>query len=171
MKLVSLSALLLASTATGCLSARDVEDASAQPSLDLWTGLAGSWSPLDASGQPTGQVTNVFRVTAGGTAVEETVFPGTDHEMVTLYFVRDGVAQLTHYCTAGNQPHMRARPGTSAREIAFVCDGSGVASEKEPHMHDARLTLLPDGRLASRWQMIEDGAETHLAEFTLARVE
>ena len=60
------------------------------------------------------QVTNVFRVTAGGSAVEETVFPGTEQEMVTLYFVRDGRLQLTHYCMAGNQPHMLAQPAKAA---------------------------------------------------------
>jgi hypothetical protein len=171
MKLIPALVSLTLVLAPACLVTRDVEDASSAGSLELLKGLAGSWGPLDASGRPTGQITHVFRVTAGGSAVEETVFPGTDHEMLTVYFVRDGVAQLTHYCTAGNQPHMRARPGASAREIAFVCDGSGVGSEAEAHMHDARLTLLDGGRLASRWQMLADGAETHLAEFTLARVE
>src|SRR5215207_1923084 len=109
-----LAALLCLPTAA-CLATREVEHAPADGSFELLKGLAGSWGPLDESGRPTGEVTNVFRVTAGGTAVEETVFPGAEHEMITLYYLRDGAVQLTHYCTAGNQPRMRALPGASAR--------------------------------------------------------
>lgn len=171
MKLLPVLLSLTTAATAACLATREIEQAPADGSFELLKSLAGSWSPLDESGRPTGEITNVFRITAGGTAVEETVFPGREHEMVTVYFQRDGVVQLTHYCTAGNQPHMRALPGASAREIAFRCDGTGVGSEDDAHMHDAHLRLLEDGRLASRWQMIEDGAETHLAEFTLKRVE
>src|SRR5690606_1922102 len=49
-----------------------------------------------------------YRITGGGSAVEEVLFPGTEHEMVSLYH-RDGPFLLmTHYCAAGNQPRMRA---------------------------------------------------------------
>ena len=167
MRFPTSAALLLCLTA--CSSTRDIrDDGEAAASLELLKKLSGTWVAVDEHGQPTDQVSNVFRVTAGGTAVEETVFPGSEHEMVTLYFVRDGRLQLTHYCMKGNQPHMFAE-AARGKELEFVCDGTGVASEDEGHMHHALLRLGDDGRLSTRWQFLEQGKETHVAEFTLAR--
>ena len=168
MKLLALATLVLCA----CTATRDVRSGETDPSiasLDFMKKLEGSWVALDEHGQPTQQVSSVFRVTSGGSAVEETVFPGTEKEMVTLYYVRDGVLQLTHYCMLGNQPHMLAQPVKTPGELAFVCDGKGVASEDEGHMHTGSFHLGPDGRLHSHWQMLEKGKETHLADFTLVR--
>jgi hypothetical protein len=156
---------------SACSSTRELCSGDPQaPSegLALLRQLAGAWVPLDEHGQPASEPSHVFRVTAGGSAVEETVFPGTEQEMVTLYFVQDGRLQLTHYCMAGNQPHMLAERGL-AGELAFACDGSGVATEAEGHMHSARMHLTPEGRLVSRWQFVEKGQETELAAFELVR--
>lgn len=155
-----------------CTSTREVRSHSgdAPPaSLELLKKLAGTWVTVDEQGKPTAQVSSVFRVTAGGSAVEETVFPGTENEMVTLYFVRKGVLQLTHYCMVGNQPHMLARATESASELEFRCDGTGVDSENDAHMHHARVRLTEDGRLETRWQFLEQGKEKELAVFKLAR--
>jgi hypothetical protein len=89
--------------------------------------------------------------------------------MVTLYFVQDGALQLTHYCMKGNQPHMFFQPSGSANELEFTCDGTGVASENEGHMHHAVLRLSGDGRLETRWQFVEAGKETRVAEFDLVK--
>ena len=168
MKLLPIPALLLCA----CSTTRDVrsEDLEAsKASLELLKKLAGTWVVVDEHGNATDEVSNVFRVTAGGSAVEETVFPGTEHEMVTLYFVQDGRLQLTHYCMKGNQPHMLAEATGNEKELEFRCDGTGVSSENEGHMHHARIRLADDGRLSTRWQFVEQGKETHLAEFELAR--
>ena len=61
------------------------------------------------SGQPTDQVVSTYRVTAAGSAVMEVLFPGTDHEMVTVYHQDGDDLILTHYCAAGNQPRMKCR--------------------------------------------------------------
>jgi hypothetical protein len=168
MRLVPIAALFL----FACSSTRDVRfrDEAVPSSLEFLKKLSGTWVAVDEQGKPSEQVSNVFRVTAGGSAVEETVFPGTEHEMVTLYFVRDGRLQLTHYCMKGNQPHMFAQPNRDERALEFACDGTGVASEDEGHMHHALLRLTGDGRLESRWQFREQGQETHLAEFELVRL-
>ena len=50
-----------------------------------------------------------YAVTAAGSAVVETVFPGTEHEMVTVYHADGSDLVLTHYCMEGNQPRMRAK--------------------------------------------------------------
>lgn len=72
--------------------------------------LAGTWVEADADGKPTDKVVSVFKVTAAGSAVEETIFPGQPQEMVSIYH-RDGAdLLLTHYCALGNQPRMKADP-------------------------------------------------------------
>src|SRR6516165_9346322 len=47
--------------------------------------LAGDWVEIGKDGRPTEKVISSMRVTAGGTAVQETLFPGTEKEMVTMY--------------------------------------------------------------------------------------
>jgi|SRR5262245_23779549 len=168
MRTLPIAALFLCA----CASTREVRSDGANPStasLALLKKLEGTWVAVDEHGNPTDQVSSVFHVTAGGSAVEETVFPGTEHEMVTLYYVQDGRLQLTHYCMKGNQPHMFAQPTQDEHELEFRCDGTGVSSEDEGHMHQARIRLADDGRLSTRWQFVEQGKETHLADFALAR--
>ena len=139
------------------------------PAFERLKGLAGSWVRLDDQGRPTEEVTHVFRVTAAGTAVEEVVYPGTAKEMVTVYFVRRGTLQLTHYCMAGNQPHMLARPEVDPNRVEFVCDGTGVESEDERHMHHAEFTFLAEDRFDTRWQLLEEGQPTQLVALSLTR--
>src|SRR5579883_3440161 len=76
--------------------------------------LAGDWVQIGKDGKPAGPVVSSIRVTSAGTAVEETLFPGTAHEMVTMYHLDGGELVLTHYCALGNQPHMRLTPESKA---------------------------------------------------------
>src|SRR5690242_6473548 len=76
--------------------------------LDVMKRLAGDWIQVGPDGKASDQVVATYRVTAGGSAVEETLFAGTPHEMVTVYHMDGDDLVLTHYCVAGNQPHMKA---------------------------------------------------------------
>ena len=69
--------------------------------------LAGDWVEVGKDGKLTDKVVSTLRVTSGGTAVQETIFPGSDHEMVTMYHLDGADLVLTHYCMLGNQPRMR----------------------------------------------------------------
>src|SRR5262245_18832918 len=93
------------------------------PGLERLKKLAGEWLAADAQGKPTAQLVSVFKVTAAGSAVQETIFPGTAHEMVTLYH-RDGPdLVLTHYRAAGNQPRMKADPKGPANQLRLQFAG------------------------------------------------
>ena len=72
--------------------------------------LAGTWLAADQDGKPTDQVVSIIKVTAGGSAVHETLFPGQPHEMVSIYTVDGPDLVMTHYCVLGNQPRMKADP-------------------------------------------------------------
>src|SRR5262245_51156677 len=80
----------------------------ATPNLETIKKLAGDWVAVDKDGKPTDKVVSSIRVTAGGSAVREILFPGSDHEMVTMYHQEGPDLILTHYCILGNQPRMRA---------------------------------------------------------------
>ena len=49
----------------------------------------------------------VFHVTAANSVVIETMFPGSDHEMVNTYHIDGDNLVMTHYCAMGNQPHLK----------------------------------------------------------------
>jgi hypothetical protein len=86
------------------------------PAFDRFRALAGEWvAAEDSEMVKKGDLVARYEVTSGGSAVIETVFPGTPHEMVTVYHADGEDVVLTHYCL-GNQPRMRAR-GSSAERV------------------------------------------------------
>lgn len=158
-------------SAAGCAShARPAGSVTAEQQFEKLKTLAGTWVAAPSSGMK-GSV--VYRVVAAGSAVEETVFPKSEHEMVTMYHLDGGELVLTHYCALGNQPAMRAAPANDLSSIrfAFVRLGNGDAS-KDMHMHEGVLTFGDDGHLRSKWSAWENGKPGEFqAEFDLVRAD
>ena len=100
--------------------------------------LVGEWEGVHKN-MMTGKrekVVVTYRLTAGGSALIETLFPGTPHEMVSVYHGDGDDLVMTHYCMLGNQPTMRSEDGPDANPITFEFDGgTGIKSIKDPHMH------------------------------------
>jgi hypothetical protein len=139
--------------------------------LDRFKALAGTWSAtgLDGNSMPDAQVR--YELTAGGSAVVETLFPGSPHEMRTVY-VRDGAdVVLTHYCASGNHPRMRAK-AIDGDKVAFAFDG---ATNFDPatagHMHDASFTFVAPDELRTRWNFWANGKPAeHVANLHVKRI-
>jgi hypothetical protein len=112
--------------------------------LEKMKSLAGTWIVADQDGQPTEQVASVVKVTAGGSAVHETLFPGQPHEMVSIYTAEGPDLVMTHYCMLGNQPRMKAGPkSVTGNKISFEFAGGGnLDPAKDKHMHAATLTIV-----------------------------
>jgi hypothetical protein len=111
--------------------------------LEKMKKLAGTWLAADKDGKPTDQVVSIVKVTAGGSAVHETIFPGQPHEMVSIYTVDGPDLVMTHYCVLGNQPRMKADPKSPANQIIFqFVGGSNLDPKKDKHMHAATLTIV-----------------------------
>jgi hypothetical protein len=145
------------------------EDANTSP-LDVLKRLAGDWVMVGEDGKPTDQVMQTFRVTAGGTAVISTEFPGSEHEMVTLYHMDGDDLILTHYCMLGNQPRMKARRDTGSSTLVFTCvGGTNMRSEDDKHMHQGTFTFVDDDHYRSEWLMHEKGEVTYTAKFDVVR--
>ena len=121
--------------------------------------LAGTWLAADKDGKPTDQVMSIIKVTAGGSAVHETLFPGQPHEMVSVYTADGPDLIMTHYCVLGNQPRMKAEANSPPNQIVFhFAGGTNLNPAKDKHMHDATLTIVGDGRIEVCGTGWENGA-------------
>ncbi len=135
--------------------------------------LVGEWQVTESTEKAAAKtIVLKYRLTAGGSALVETVFPGTEHEMVTVY-TRDGNGiVLTHYCHLGNQPRMRAAITGDKNVVAFeFAGGTNLDPEKDPHMHRAEFRFLDDDHFSSTWQYYTDGKAAGDHGFNLARVK
>ena len=118
------------------------------PGLEKMKKLAGTWVAADKDGKPTDQIASVIKVSAGGSAVHETLFPGQPQEMVSIYTVDGPDLVMTHYCVLGNQPRMKADPKSPANQIVFqFAGGANLDPAKDKHMHSATLTIVDDDHI------------------------
>jgi hypothetical protein len=171
-KCVALTVLLLALAAPRLAPAAtlDISHISGAGAFALLKKLAGEWhGPAAEPGAPPG-VTVVYRVTAAGSAVVETLFPGTDHEMMTVYHMDKDKLVMTHYCAAGNQPHMKLAPNSTAIDLYFEFDGgTNLNPKKDPHMHAGHLHFQDADNLTAEWSGYQDGKPSDVKKLTLSR--
>jgi hypothetical protein len=148
-------------------------DTAARPTsaaLDQFKALAGEWiAAEDGPMTKKGDLVARYRITAAGTAVVETVFPGTPHEMVTVYHADGADLVLTHYCMEGNQPRMRARDAKGAK-FEFAYDGgTNIDPQKDRHMHSASIELVGANEIRSEWTELDAGKPVLVAKSHLVR--
>ena len=84
--------------ASGIARAGDHQPPAPPAALQSLAKLAGTWQGSakvsDKTGDKTVPVTFVYEATAGGSAIVEHLFPGTPHEMMSVYTAEgDGVAR------------------------------------------------------------------------------
>ena len=168
-------AALLATVLSVPLAAAAAPPAGAQAptasqALDRLKALAGTWEG-SIEGQEGGRATIVYRVISGGSAVLETLFPGSDHEMVSVYTVEAGELRMVHYCALGNQPRFRLdRKGSTPDELRFVLDGgSGFDPKTDAHIHAGRITLKGSDAMEAAWEYYKGGAPQGRHAMILAR--
>ena len=142
--------------------------------FEKFKALDGRWVQMQAENSVMEPGTPVvYETTAAGSAVVETVFPGSDHEMVTVYTLDRGRPKLTHYCAMQNQPTMWASPAPSDDRISFEATSLGnSASMNEAHMHWAEFHFVSPDRLDATWTVrTEDGTPGFVARMNLVRAE
>jgi hypothetical protein len=138
--------------------------------FELFRALAGDWVAADDGEMyRKGDVVARYAVTASGTAVVETVFPGSPHEMVTVYSADGPDLVLTHYCMEGNQPRMRAKNAKGPR-LDFAFDGgTGIEPKKDRHMNSASIEFVGADEIRTVWTEIEAGKPVFVAKSRLVR--
>lgn len=142
----------------------------AEAAFEMMKGLAGDWQGT-AAGEAGAEVD--YRVTGNGSVVMQTQFPGTEHEMISMYHLVDGELVLTHYCSSGNQPQLKLDPAASNEgELAFVfAGGTNLDPQKDSHIHQAKIRIGEDGGLEEVWTGYSEGKAAHDMVFDLARAE
>jgi hypothetical protein len=138
--------------------------------FELFRDLAGEWvAAEDGEMFKKGDVVARYAVTADGSAVVETVFPGSPHEMVTVYHSDGPDLVLTHYCVEGNQPRMRAKNAKGPR-LDFAFDGGNrIDPKKDRHMNSASIEFVGRDELRTVWTEIEAGKPVFVAKSRLVR--
>ena len=128
------------------------------PTFEQLKKLSGTWVEADEDGNPTEKVVSIVRVTAGGSAVQETLFPGEPMEMVSVYHLDKGDLLMTHYCVLGNQPRMKADPASPPNQIRWkFAGGTNLDPAKDTHMHAATVTFVDDDHIEIEGEAWEGG--------------
>jgi hypothetical protein len=118
--------------------------------------LAGEWRDAESPDRPS----VVYRVTGAGSALVETLMPGSEHEMVSVYHLVGEDLVMTHYCAVGNQPRLKLdRKASTADKLVFDFDGgTNVDPAVDMHIHGAVITFDEDpDHVKTEWTAWAEG--------------
>ena len=167
----ALSSLLLLSALA--VAADDVDKKAPTPQggkhplLEQFKQLAGEWVGKEGNG-----IHVKYKVTSNGSTVVETLFPDTDHEMITTIHQDGDDLALTHYCALGNQPHMKTKGKSAGDKVAFkFSSASNLKSDKDMHMHEVTYTFVDRDTLKAEWTHYNDGKPAGTVVFELKRTK
>jgi hypothetical protein len=156
-KVVALVSMLFAAAAVaaaGPAVAKPEGKVDAGAAFSRLKGLAGEWNVESARGKGRSQ----FELIAGGSVVLERFAEPGGGEMLTLYHLDGDNLVLTHYCMAGNVPHMVAEKFDAASgELNFAFAGGANIGANTGHMHDAAFRLISNDRFDAKWNFVEGG--------------
>jgi hypothetical protein len=161
----------LAAVAALTLGAAAPSGVTSQEALGRLKGLTGTWEGTIEGKADKVQV--IYRVISGGTAVMETLFPGTPEEMISVYFADGGELRMTHYCAAGNQPHLRLdRRASTPTDLRFAFEGgTNLDPKKDGHIHSGHLFLAAGDRIEAEWDYFQGGKAAGAHKMTFTRAE
>lgn len=167
MRALLVAAIALVSCASAPVGDSGRDDAAR---LEMIKSLSGTWVAQGDGNDAKPGTKVLYRVTAGGSAVEETLFAGEPHEMVTVYALDHGRLAMTHFCALGNQPHMEAQPSADPRVITFVCTSLGNGDPAHSmHMHEGEITFVDADHVKSAWTLWGEGKPQDVKHFVLQR--
>jgi hypothetical protein len=170
LRIVASLALALAACALGAQAQQDKKGSDKNAALEPFKQLAGEWVGKVKHGDMEHEMRVVYKVTSGGSAVVETIDPGSDHEMVTVIHPDGDALLLTHYCMLGNQPHMKAVPKPGDKMVAFeFVKATNLKSDKDPYMRSVTFTFVDKDTVKTEWTHYNEGKEAGKAVFELKR--
>ena len=130
----------------------------AKPSAALETmqSLAGTWTGTAKHADGTEEPATVeYRVTSGGSAVAETLSPGTPHEMISMYHDQGGKLAMTHYCMLGNQPELVLHDAAPGRLNLEASAQTRAALGGQLYMSSLVLEQPAAGELVQTWTAVD----------------
>ena len=132
--------------------------------------LVGVWEGTSNMSKEGQMVRVEYRLTAGGSAIVETLFPGTPEEMISVYYDRKGKLSMTHYCMVQNRPSMKLLKAEADKLDFTYAGGSGINSKKDAHMHALTISFVDKDHIVQNWTLFEDGKEKEVTKLNLSRV-
>jgi hypothetical protein len=133
---------------------------SAQKSFDAMKSLAGEWEGNDQTGA---NVAVNYHMTGGGSALMSEIRsskPGHAEDMISMIHLDGDRLLLTHYCSAGNQPRMKATMSPDGKSITFdFVDGTNITKSQPGHMQRVIFTFTDENHHTEEWHFAAPGKE------------
>ena len=131
------------------LSAAALAQSASQKSFDQLKALAGSWD-----GTVEGHPMHVsLRVTSMGNALMHEMKGEGPDDPITMFHLDGDRLVLTHYCDAGNQPHMVATISPDGKTIVFdFVQATNLLSSQEGHMQRVTFTFIDPDHHTEKWE-------------------
>ena len=180
---IALAIIALVSTAPASAQ-MEMEPYKGSPEFEQLKALIGVWEgemPMKDKTDGAGKehegmpqmmkMTVEYRLTAGGSAIQETFNAGSPMEMVSMYHDRDGSLSMTHYCMLGNQPRMDLNESAPGKMSFDFSQKNELEPDKGMHMHSMNLSIVDDHNITQRWTMYQDGSAMPAQDMQLTRVQ
>jgi len=142
-------------------------------SFDALKALQGTWvgmADADHDGKKE-SVKLTYRSTSAGSALEETVFAGSSHEMISIYTLNKGKVMMTHYCALGNQPRMQEVSASKSQIKLEKKEVGNMKDPKEPHMGALMVTIKDKDHFEQAWTLYKPDGTTETAVFAWERAK
>jgi len=140
------------------------------PAFEKLKTLTGEWEAKTEDGQT---VKTSYKLVSNGSAVMETLDMGKKGEgtMVTVYHLDGDQLMMTHYCSANNQPRMKAQPASGEiNSLAFsYLDATNLAPPDSGHMHRLVFTFQDKKHMSQDWTWREYGKDAYTETFQYER--
>jgi len=145
-------AALVALLCASALVRADASTVQKKPNFgfDRMKALVGSWQGTKKDGKA---VKVTYTLVADGSAVMETLEPGDESAMITMYHPDGSRVMMTHYCSAHNQPRMRAEAATAEpKTLTFnFVDATNLSSPSEGHMERLVVSFADPDHFTQEW--------------------
>jgi len=153
-----------------CASALALADAPASPKkpnfgFDRIKGLVGVWHGAGKDGKT---VKATYTLVADGSAVMETLEHGEESPMITMYHPDGSRLMMTHYCSAHNQPRMRADAAAAdPKSLTFqFVDATNLSSPADGHMDRLVVSFVDADHFTEEWTFkVKDQKQVDLFSF------
>jgi len=127
--------------------------------------LVGAWQGTTKDGKA---VKVTYSLVADGSAVMETLEPGNESAMITMYHPDGSPVLTTQYCAAHNHPRMRADTASAdPKSLTFnFVDATNLSSPTEGHMERLVVNFVDSDHFAQEWTFkVKDQKQVDLFTF------
>ena len=139
------------------------------PEFEKLKTLAGEWSAKTKDGQP---VRVSYKLVSNGSSLIEMLSMGKgEGDMVTVYHLDGDKLMMTHYCSANNQPRMKAQPVSGeVKSLTFsFLDATNLAPPDSGHMHRLVVAFQDKNHMTQDWTWREYGKDAYTETFRYER--